>query len=382
LIKSFYDDISREELTFPGKMSNYKRSFAHTIADAFGLYHKSEGKGRDRHIVIKREASNLTVGRYSHSEAAWIPGSEFSSNFVLLLFVLMFRTVVVGFVNHRAHSGDFRRCSLCPSNVSETQYPNSYLDPLSIATSEDLSVPYTTDKLVLLTFNVLFDIDDPSRPYHFNDLIYTSLRRPYCFKLLERCNADIVVLQEVTPDFHAELLQQGFVRERYFLSDLTATSLVPGNLIMTKFPMTKVYLHQFKMSPKTMCLAKGLVNGRMISIGAVHLKAGLASLFGFIRARQVREAIQLQALYKFEDGILVGDFNFREGSPQMDEIADKQREEAPMLTENGYTDLWIEKHGESQPFVFFCCSHVHTVSFPSVRPEVSLTIWTGTTSLA
>lgn len=156
-----------------------------------------------------------------------------------------------------------------------------------------------------------------------------------------------MALQEVTPDFHAELLQQEFVKERYFVSDLTAASLVPGNLILTKFPMTKSYLHQFKMSPKTMCLAKGVVNGRDISIGAIHLKAGLASTFGFIRARQVREAIQLQALYKFDDGLLIGDFNFREASPLLEDPADQVREDVPLLKEAGYLDLWIEKHGES-----------------------------------
>eukprot|EP01122_Echinamoeba_exundans_P005966 TRINITY_DN16168_c0_g1_i1.p1 TRINITY_DN16168_c0_g1~~TRINITY_DN16168_c0_g1_i1.p1 ORF type:complete len:396 (-),score=58.28 TRINITY_DN16168_c0_g1_i1:2-1189(-) len=288
-IKGFYDDLSQDELIFPSKMSNAKRSLVHSIADAFGLYHKSEGKGRDRHVVVKREAAKLVVGKYSESQQMWAP-----------------------------------------------------------ATSDELSTSYTTDNLVLLTFNVLFEMDDPSRPYHFNDLVYTSLRRPHCFQLLERTNADVIVLQEVTVDFHAELLQQGFVRERYFISDLTAASLVPGNLILSKFPLTKVFLHQFKMSPKTMCLAKGVVNSREISIGAVHLKAGLASQFGFIRARQVREAIQLQSLYKFDDGLLVGDFNFREGSPQMDDPADQRREEVPLLQESGYTDVWVQKHGDSE----------------------------------
>lgn len=100
-----------------------------------------------------------------------------------------------------------------------------------------------------------------------------------------------------------------------------------------------------------MCLAKGTVNGRDMSIGAVHLKAGLASSFGFIRSRQVREAIQFQALNKFDDGLLVGDFNFREACLDMPDPADQVPEKSTMIEDAGYMDLWLQTNGHEARYI-------------------------------
>lgn len=47
------------------------RVFAHSIADSLGIYHRSEGKGRERHVVLAKTAPKAPCGFFDHLSSSW-----------------------------------------------------------------------------------------------------------------------------------------------------------------------------------------------------------------------------------------------------------------------------------------------------------------------
>lgn len=47
------------------------RTFIHELADQLGLYHRSEGKGRDRFVVLKRVAPTVPCGHFDKESKNW-----------------------------------------------------------------------------------------------------------------------------------------------------------------------------------------------------------------------------------------------------------------------------------------------------------------------
>lgn len=151
LIEQFRNDPEQTELEIVAKSK--RRAAAHIMCVAFGLHHRSTGYGKERKLVIRKTAPSTNSYRFDHALGAW-------------------------------------------SEVTDEV----------LAT---LVKPAELTHLSLLTFNVLFDMHDPeTNELSFRDLIYTDMRRKVIFEKLGEANKDIYVLQEITPDFLEELLNQ------------------------------------------------------------------------------------------------------------------------------------------------------------------------------
>jgi hypothetical protein len=113
--------------------------------------------------------------------------------------------------------------------------------------------PVWKDRLVVVSFNVLFDL------YHgLKDLIHTHKRTPYLLNMLRELDADVIGLQvralspsscrsvahlrvgrlvkhaqEVTPPFLNYMLEEEWVKENYFISE--------QDLAVSKSKATKKY---------------------------------------------------------------------------------------------------------------------------------------------
>jgi hypothetical protein len=85
-----------------------------------------------------------------------------------------------------------------------------------------------------------------------------------------------------------------------------------------------------------MLLGEFLINGRRMSIGVVHLKAGNYRQFGHCRKLQMHDCILYQQREELDDCILFGDFN----------IKDEEGETAEQL-ESTYLDTWTAVHPSS-----------------------------------
>ncbi len=123
-------------------------------------------------------------------------------------------------------------------------------------------------------------MDDVEGLYDLSDMIYTQHRIPALLHILKETRAHIVALQEVTPEFFLRLKQEEWVRQHYYISDITGNSVKPvGNLLLSRFPFDSLeqrsYIHYGR--PKTLLLGHiSSLNGRRLSVAVVHLKAGTA----------------------------------------------------------------------------------------------------------
>eukprot|EP01124_Arcella_intermedia_P010636 TRINITY_DN17158_c0_g1_i1.p1 TRINITY_DN17158_c0_g1~~TRINITY_DN17158_c0_g1_i1.p1 ORF type:complete len:389 (-),score=107.35 TRINITY_DN17158_c0_g1_i1:76-1242(-) len=207
--------------------------------------------------------------------------------------------------------------------------------PSEQTSEESASVP----SLLVVSQNVLFGPTDGKE-----DPTYTKHRIPALLKELEKTDADVIALQEVEPPFYRMILEQEWVRKKYFVSDVKGHSCFPhGNLVLSKHAFESICIHNFKYKNcnlKNMLLATFKINNRRVSMGVVHLKAGVDY---DMRKGEVEEAIELQQ--GEEDLFLIGDFNFREGG-------NEPIEDTP-LKEAGYVDIWEALHPDNKNAVTY-----------------------------
>lgn len=88
------------------------------------------------------------------------------------------------------------------------------------------------ESLAVLTYNVLYDL-------HEAEHIYSDERRLACRALLQAQDADIIALQEVTPEFWTELLADPWVQAGYHVSaGPEALGLQPyGQALLSRWPL-------------------------------------------------------------------------------------------------------------------------------------------------
>ncbi|CAE7022988.1 Leng9 [Symbiodinium natans] len=199
------------------------------------------------------------------------------------------------------------------------------------------------EELRVLTLNVLFEL--------FGDVeTHIEARQAQIFQELSRCGADVMALQEVTPQFAAALLSQPWVREQCWSSvgEEQVASVDPsGQLILTRLPMESAYLG--RISPhKSVVLASipvMLGESRAVTVANLHLSADtrknqqqcrLSS-----RQEQLRtcEALLLERSGPGDLALLLGDFN---ASPEV---------EPPQFRTN-FVDVWQEANPDNPGHTF------------------------------
>ncbi|KAH3767389.1 RNA 2',3'-cyclic phosphodiesterase [Pelomyxa schiedti] len=185
----------------------------------------------------------------------------------------------------------------------------------SSTTAQDTTAP---NRLRLVTYNVLFDLYDA-------ELIYTTDRIPAELLLLKNTNADIIGLQEVTPNFLRNLLEQDWVRQNYYVSDSPASATIPSysQVLLSKFPFsTSIQRHSLF---KRTLVGDFNIFGRILRVSVVHLTSDyqLKKESG-VNVKQRRNE-QLNIVFNntpgnYNDMIVMGDFNFgeREGLDAID----------------------------------------------------------------
>lgn len=178
--------------------------------------------------------------------------------------------------------------------------------------------------LRLLTWNLLFDRFSPER-------IQSAQRLPVQLRLLEESEADLIALQEVTPSFYAALLEEPWVRERYWVSEgPAAATLDPsGQAILSRLPLESVRIHAFSSRKQAVVATLQTSEGRLV-LANLHLTSNQAERAEEIRVEQLRLLTRLlQRAHPDDDWVLAGDFNQREGEPDGG------------LARAGAEDLWV-----------------------------------------
>lgn len=190
---------------------------------------------------------------------------------------------------------------------------NSWQNSININRSSEKST------FSVVECNVLCDIYQPEK-------VYSNIRFP---KLLHYLNnkGDIIHLQEVTPDFLNMLLNCNWVKENYYVSDLSNTVWDPiGVVTLSKFPIIKVQKIFLNPGKRPIISCKIQINNTNINFINNHLISNR-------RGKNSKRNSELESLsiaineIGGNNTIIAGDFNFIEDS------------EGDQLIEYGLTDV-------------------------------------------
>lgn len=132
--------------------------------------------------------------------------------------------------------------------------PNfTYLFKIFKIEQETSSNPQTTS-FKFLTYNVWFDS------------FFRDERMKELFEILKNTSPDFIGLQEVLPEFFQCLVQQKWVQENYYVSDINGESIKPyGVVLLSKNFPHKVSLFDMpsQMSRKLL-VGEFQINGKMV----------------------------------------------------------------------------------------------------------------------
>ena len=191
------------------------------------------------------------------------------------------------------------------------------------------SVTVTTLKIA--SFNVLSDLYE-------SEHTQTAQRIPIIIEHLRQCDADIIALQEVTPRLLEILLASDWVHD-YQISESPQGETLEwhGLLLLSRLPFTLV---EYRYSPrKRVLIGKWLLNGKTLNVAAVHFTSDYNKNSVAVRTKQL--TILLEYLNTQPgDCLIVGDFNA------------KGNEQAEILTQNNFIDIWQTLHPEDPGYTF------------------------------
>ncbi|BAZ17135.1 RNA 2',3'-cyclic phosphodiesterase [Calothrix sp. NIES-4071] len=196
--------------------------------------------------------------------------------------------------------------------------------------NEDVLKDTKINTLTVATFNVLFNLYETEK-------IQTEKRLPAIFEQLRQCKADIIAIQEATPQFVESLLSQNWIQKYYISESHTAETVKPyGNLLLSRFPF-ELAEHKFS-GAKHVLVGTWQINGKLLHVAVVHLTSNRAENAVEKRAHQL--STLLAYLQNYEDSLIVGDFNTR-GNEQRD-----------ILTKAGFVDVWQKLHPYEAGYTF------------------------------
>ncbi|WP_310481435.1 poly(A) polymerase [Chamaesiphon sp. VAR_48_metabat_403] len=185
--------------------------------------------------------------------------------------------------------------------------------------------------LTIVSYNILSNLHDA-------DKIHTDKRLPVILSELAKTNADIIALQEVTPESLAFILATDWVQD-YFISEApNGNNVKPyGNLIMSRWAFNLVE-YQFS-GHKRVLISNWNINDRGVHLANVHLTSDRGDNAFQKRTQQLATVIgylQQQA----GDRFIVGDFNTQ--GDEQDEI----------INYGNFIDLWQKLYPEKAGYTF------------------------------
>jgi endonuclease/exonuclease/phosphatase family metal-dependent hydrolase len=181
--------------------------------------------------------------------------------------------------------------------------------------------------LRLLTYNIL------ASP------VYVKLRSKKLLSILERSNADIIALQEVTGWFLDALVHAPWIGGYQMTRTKEGEPFAPGGqLILSRKPIESVRaVILVGGQRRTLLIANIRVGGRLMSVATTHMESYLDD--GAVRAAQLTTIFELLA--PAEDALLMGDLNFGQSAqPETSRL------------DPAYVDVWTVLRGDEAGFTW------------------------------
>lgn len=172
-------------------------------------------------------------------------------------------------------------------------------------TIQKIPVPST---IKIVNLNVLFDVWKGKAYKHH--VVRPLERFGAQFEIMQAIDSDVIVLNEVTANYIELLIQEKWVKDHYYLSDISGNTINGfGNLILSKFHFSALSLkYLIKLKRPIVCATIPFENGDFV-IAASHFSA--------LKQNDKRRQIQLKELTAYLDSnyantekVILGDVNF------------------------------------------------------------------------
>jgi poly(A) polymerase len=187
------------------------------------------------------------------------------------------------------------------------------------------------DDLTVVSYNVLCNLYEAEN-------IQTEKRLPAIIHELQKNAADIIALQEVTPELVEVLLQTDWVQDYFISESVSAKTVKPyGNLLMSRLPF-HLLEHQFS-GHKRALVGTWNLNNKLVHLSTVHLTSNRGENALQKRTQQLATVVGYLE-QQLGDCLIVGDFNTR---------GDEQKE---ILNYGDFVDLWQKLHPEEDGYTF------------------------------
>jgi endonuclease/exonuclease/phosphatase family metal-dependent hydrolase len=200
-------------------------------------------------------------------------------------------------------------------------------------TEHPSSGTHVCDTLKIVTYNVWFDKRAKKERMH---------------ALMNICKvADIICLQEVTLEFLNWVLQEDWVQNGVYISDVSGDTMNSyGVLILSRVPVEKFTLHILPTFMERKFLVAHLkINDETVQIGTIHLESLNNAP---IRRKQLGV---IQTILNKETSLFMGDFNFDATSNYQREDVILENDSLKELFPN-HLDLWDVLNPDDKGYTF------------------------------
>lgn len=233
------------------------------------------------------------------------------------------------------------------SNIEMLKYENKKWD---ISKKADDKLP---DEINIITFNCLMDIYE-------KHITNSKNRLPIIIKYLEKYNADIICLQEITIKMKQFIMKQDFIQKNYYIT--SNEPKIFGQVILSKFkPLSQnlVTLNGNHMKKYLHLLFKN-TKDEEIEIYNIHLTSNEQINSEEKRNIQINEILNQ---IKFDKVILAGDFN---SEFDINTFHDSWKILKPK--ENGYTVNYVENELMNKLTKTFTNKRIDKILFRNLKP--------------
>eukprot|EP01120_Amphizonella_sp_Union-15-10_P013052 TRINITY_DN5994_c0_g1_i1.p1 TRINITY_DN5994_c0_g1~~TRINITY_DN5994_c0_g1_i1.p1 ORF type:complete len:315 (-),score=37.21 TRINITY_DN5994_c0_g1_i1:39-983(-) len=196
------------------------------------------------------------------------------------------------------------------------------------------------EKLRLVTWNVWF------ASYQYDKRCEEISRE------LEKCQADVICLQEVLPEFVNKITKEDWIKS-YYLSDASENGETLGRygvLIISRIPLTNLSVHTLPSHMgRTVLRSDYTLNGDLFSVATVHLESLDSAA---LREHQIKVIATI--LRPVLHAVLMGDFNFdaltniynaeHKGEPLENIVLEKYVPD--------FVDVWSSLHPNEKGFTY------------------------------
>ena len=193
----------------------------------------------------------------------------------------------------------------------------------------------------IVGYNVLTDTFFKKAESLFPHKLCHADRRKAAIDLLEKEDADIIGLNEVSPTFLRDLMKSRWVQKDYFTTRVEQFDSPFGNVLLSRLPMKSV--HTFRLATKIRRqpdFVEFVINQKTVGLTIAHLSAHVWKS-GMRETELLALSEDIKKTRNLDVSLIFGDVNFH---------GEKENKYIP----EGHKDLWQETESDDPGYTFDC----------------------------